>query len=139
MAGQGNLRVLIWLAAVAIFFSSCTRRIYIPVEQVRTERVHDSTLESRLRVDTIFARDCVVIRQAGDTLYHATYRERYKVRMKADTVYLERRDTVIQQQRETVPIETKSSGKWKGVALWAAALLMAVLAIGDILLRRRSH
>lgn len=111
---------------------SCTRKIYVPVENtvMRTDTVYSA----KLRVDSVIFRDSVAVIQKGDTVFLTRYRDRYRVREHTDTVY----QSVIDSVKVSVPypIERELT-RWDkvkmdagGIAIGAGtALLVAVIAL----------
>lgn len=111
---------------------SCTRKIYVPVENtvMRTDTVYSA----KLRVDSVIFRDSVAVKQKGDTVFLTRYRDRYRVREHTDTVY----QSVIDSVKVSVPypIERELT-RWEkvkmdagGIAIGAGtALLVAVIAL----------
>ncbi len=78
--------------------SSCTKRIYLPVENNVISR---DTLRSVLHThDSLIMRDSVIIIRSGDTLQNTIVRERWRVRTLHDTIRDIRRDTI--RLKETV-------------------------------------
>lgn len=59
---------------------SCTRKIYIPVQSVRTEYI------DRLLHDSIYIADSVNIRTVNDTVFSDKYRYIYKYRITRDSI-----------------------------------------------------
>lgn len=91
---------VLWLMG---FFSSCTRTMYVPVTSVQ----HDSiNLHTHSR-DSIVVRDSVTIRERGDTVWLERWRIEYRDRIRTDTAYIERRDSVA----VPYPVERKLSRK----------------------------
>lgn len=111
---------------------SCTRKIYVPVENtvMRTDTVYSA----KLRVDSVIFRDSVAVIQKGDTVFLTRYRDRYRVREHTDTVY----QSVIDSVKVSVPYPVERElTRWEkvkmdagGIAIGAGtALLVAVIAL----------
>ena len=111
---------------------SCTRKIYVPVENtvMRTDTVYSA----KLRVDSVIFRDSVAVKQKGDTVFLTRYRDRYRVREHTDTVY----QSVIDSVKISVPYPVERElTRWEkvkmdagGIAIGAGtALLVAVIAL----------
>lgn len=111
---------------------SCTRKIYVPVENtiMRTDTVYSS----KLRVDSVIFHDSVAVIQKGDTVFLTKYRDRYRVREHTDTVYRSVTDSV--KVSVPYPVERELT-RWEkakmdagGFAIGAGtALLVAVIAL----------
>lgn len=111
---------------------SCTRKIYVPVENtvMRTDTVYSA----KLRVDSVIFRDSVAVIQKGDTVFLTRYRDRYRVREHTDTVY----QSVIDSVKVSVPYPVERElTRWEKVKMDAGgfaigagtALLVAVIAL----------
>ena len=111
---------------------SCTRKIYVPVENtvMRTDTVYSA----KLRVDSVIFRDSVAVKQKGDTVFLTRYRDRYRVREHTDTVY----QSVIDSVKISVPYPVERElTRWEKVKMDAGgfafgagtALLVAVIAL----------
>lgn len=111
---------------------SCTRKIYVPVENtvMRTDTVYSA----KLRVDSVIFRDSVAVIQKGDTVFLTRYRDRYRVREHTDTVY----QSVIDSVKVSVPCPVERElTRWEKVKMDAGgfaigagtALLVAVIAL----------
>ena len=117
---------------ICIMLGSCTKRVYVPVENttVRTDTVYSA----KVRVDSVIFRDSIAVVQRGDTVFMTKYRDRYRVKERIDTVY----QSVIDSVKVSVPypVERKLT-RWEqtkmdfgGFALGGviAAVIVAVLA-----------
>lgn len=91
---------ILWLMG---FFSSCTRTMYVPITSVQ----HDSIYLHTHSRDSIVVRDSVTIREKGDTVWIERWRIEYRDRIRTDTAYIERRDSVA----VPYPVERKLSRK----------------------------
>ncbi len=129
-----NLGWVALLVCVAFALSGCARRVYVPVETVRTEVREDVRRE--------IARDSVVVREGvverGDTVLVWREKLRERVREMHDTVRVELRDTV------PVPYEVEARlGRWERVKMevggWALGIVV-LLAGGCVwLISRRGR
>ncbi len=127
-----DMRNFIILIVALVALCSCTRKIYVPVENtvMRTDTVYSA----KLRVDSVIFRDSVAVIQKGDTVFLTRYRDRYRVREHTDTVY----QSVIDSVKVSVPypIERELT-RWEKVKMDAGgfaigagtALLVAVIAL----------
>lgn len=117
-------------AVITLLFGSCTRKVYVPQETVRTE-YKDRVVEN-LRVDTVAMRDSVAVYVNGDTVRIVKYRERWRTRI------IERHDTIVSVKRDSirvpvpVPVE-KPLTKWQRVKQdfgeFAIAFICVALAV----------
>lgn len=115
-------------AAITLLFGSCTRKVYVPQETVRTE-YRDKVVEN-LRVDTVAMRDSVAVYVNGDTVRITKYRDRWRTRI------IEKHDTIVSVKRDSVavpyPVE-KPLTKWQRVKQdfgeFAIAFICVALAV----------
>lgn len=113
------------IIATILTLCSCTRTIYVP--QVSAER--DSIYLHTHTRDSIIVRDSVTIREKGDTVWLTHWRTEYRDRIRIDTAYIERRDSVA----VPYPVERKLSARERfymsagKVALPAAAVCAALI------------
>lgn len=112
---------------------------YVAVEKV-VERT-DTVREVRLLRDTAHVRDSVFLTQylRGDTMYVVKYKERveYRERVKRDTVYRSKRDSVavpVPYPVEVVKEVEKPLKWWQEGLMWIGALAMLV-AVGALVLK----
>lgn len=127
-----DMRNFIILIVALVALCSCTRKIYVPVENtvMRTDTVYSA----KLRVDSVIFRDSVAVIQKGDTVFLTRYRDRYRVREHTDTVY----QSVIDSVKVSVPYPVERElTRWEKVKMDAGgfaigagtALLVAVIAL----------
>lgn len=122
-----NYRIdFVIILAAAIFFGSCTRTVYHPVETVRTQ--HDTLRMVQQRTDSVYLRDSVEVVQKGDTVYKTRYRDRVRVRTLTDTLTR----TVIRNDTVAVPYPVERElSRWEqtkqhygGVAIVAVVVVL---------------
>lgn len=127
-----------WMAVAIIlmlvFCTSCKTIRYVPVETVRTDSIYLSKIER----DSIYFRDSVYVRDKGDTVIIYKDRYIYRYRTATDTIFVERRDSVM----VPMPVE-QSLSKWErvkmdcgGMAI-GACLLMALIIVGWLVYKRQ--
>lgn len=108
------------IIATILTLCSCTRTIYVPQVSVERDSIYLHT-HSR---DSIMVRDSVTIHEKGDTIWLTRWRTEYRDRIRIDTAYIERRDSVA----VPYPVERKLSARERfymsagKVALPAAAV-----------------
>lgn len=96
--------------AAALAFGGCTRKVYIPVETVSA--VHDTVRLNKFRTDTLILADSIVIERLADgSVSRREVRERRRLTLVRDTVYLSRRDTLRTTERMEVPVSRGPSLK----------------------------
>ena len=115
---------LLLLAAMAAA-SSCSPRI---IENIRYQR--DTTYVQQVKVDSVYRRDSVFIREKGDTviIYKERIRDRYVFRH--DTLRLVKVDSVAVERIKEVKVE-KPLSAWKTAKIeafwWLVASVLLLL------------
>lgn len=92
---------LLWLVG-------CKQIQYVPVESVRT----DSIYLTQIQKDSIYKYDSIYVRDKGDTVFVDRYKYMFVDKLKRDTMYLSRIDTI----RIPYPVE-KPLSKWEQLRL----------------------
>ena len=116
--------LLLYVLAV-LSLASCRQVRYVPLETVK----RDSVYLQQVKRDSIYRYDSVYIRDRGDTVEVVRYRYLFVDKLRRDTLYIERRDTV----GVPVPVE-KELTRWERVKLEAGGaaiggFLLALVAI----------
>lgn len=122
-----TLAVAVALWVLGLSLSGCSRTVYVPVETART----DTAWRSSARADSTYLMDSVVITldSRRDTVVRTEYRYRthWRERVRTDTVYRARTDSV----RVEVPVERELTAWQKGfisLGHGAAASIAMMLA-----------
>ena len=105
----------IWLI-LALTLVGC--RTYVPVETIRTE-YRD---RERIERDTVNVRDSINIYIKGDTVLADRWHTVYKERLRRDSIYIAKHDTVT-VTKEVIKVKKKTN--W--TATWVIAALTALL------------
>ena len=116
------------IAVLILCFMACkgTERI-VEVQTVKTE-YKDKVVEKR---DSIYVKDSTFVYVGGDTVYMYKYKNIYRDKIKTDTLYITKRDSVA----VPYPVEKKMS-YWEenllcfGKLFVVFILLAVVIAIG---------
>lgn len=114
------------VAALMLMFSACSPRI---IEHVQVQR--DTVKIVQRDSVRFYDRDSIFIREKGDTVYQYVEKWRWRDRVKVDTVYKVRVDSVTVERVKEVKVEQPLSGwrKWQIGAYWwllgAVVLLLA--------------
>lgn len=120
------------IIATMLTLCSCTRTIYVPVTSVQ----HDSIYLHTHSRDSIVVRDSVTIREKGDTVWLERWRIEYRDRIRTDTAYIERRDSIA----VPYPVERKLSRKerlYMSAGRVAVPLACAGIVLATIWIYRR--
>ena len=78
------------IAILAVMCLGCKSVQYVPVETVRT----DTCYVNKIRTDSVYVRDSVVVERGGDTIKVTSWRWRERYVTQHDTVYRSRTDSV---------------------------------------------
>jgi len=117
------LLLLLLTLIVAVVVCSCSPRV---VTQIHYQ--HDTTYIERQKIDSIFHRDSIYIKDHGDTvwIYKELWREKYKyVR---DTVAVVRVDSVAVEREKIVEVE-KPLTKWQSLKQRAFPWLLGLVSL----------
>jgi len=116
--------LLMWAAVLVLLLSSCSRRVYVPVETVRV----DTFVKTAVRVDSVRLTDSVYVseRTVGDTVYVVKTRTQWRDRLqlRVDTVYRSKTDTLT----KVVEVVVEKKAKRRKVWPW----LLGALAVGVV-------
>ena len=122
-----KLLLFVFIVLVLSCLTGCTGTRYITVETVKM----DTVLENHTVRDSIFVEqhDSIVLHTKGDTVtvdrWH--YRDRWRDRLKTDTVYISKRDTVFQAGEQLDTGEGLSW--WDEARIWIGnVVLLAAFA-----------
>lgn len=114
-------------AVITLLFGSCTRKVYVPQETVRTE-YKDRVVEA-VRVDTAIMRDSVAVYVNGDTVRITKYRDRWRTRI------IERHDTctVTKTDSVQVPVQVERKlTKWERTKMDAGGIAIGILGVAAL-------
>lgn len=131
-----TLAFILILCLVSVL-SGCKRIEYVqvPVETVRT----DTAYVSKVDRDSIYVRDSVIVREAGDTVRITKWRYVYKDRIVRDTVFRQRVDSIpeiVAVERELTRWE-KTKQEAGGVAIGVIGAAVVAWAVWLIVKMRK--
>lgn len=115
-----------WLIIMLLIPAICSCRSvkYVPVETVKTDSIYISNV---LR-DSIYRLDSIYIRDKGDTVWVEKYKYLFVDKLRHDTMYLSRTDSI----RVPYPVE-KELTRWQQMKLelggWAFGIIIAFVLI----------
>ena len=111
----GVLLALLLSVILLSLASSCSPRI---VEHIRYQ--HDTTYVVRRESVRFYDRDSIYIREKGDTVYKYVEKWRWRDRVRVDTFYRTRVDSVAVEHTKIVEVEKPLSWwrKWQIGAFW---------------------
>lgn len=117
--------LIVGFAILLVMVTSCSPRI---IETIRYQR--DTTYVQQVKVDSVYRRDSVFVREKGDTvfIYKERIRDRYVFRH--DTLRLVKVDSVAVERVKEVKVE-KPLSAWKtakiGAFWWLVAAVLLLL------------
>lgn len=119
------MRKILYITLAAIALTACTKRIYVPVESVRTEYVVQHTRDTLTRSDSVYVREWL----KGDTVMIEKWRERivYRSSVAKDTLIV--RDTIAYPYPVEVVKEVNKLTWWQRVKVNAFGWLLGALAL----------
>ena len=85
------------------------------------------------KIDSVFGRDSIFVREKGDTIYKYVERWRYRDRIIRDTVYRSKTDSVY-IDRVTTHEVAKPLAWWQKALMWTG--VVAMLAIAAVIIAR---
>ena len=115
------------IAVLAVMCLGCKSVQYVPVETVRT----DTCYVNKIRTDSVYVRDSVVVERGGDTIKVTAWRWRERYVVQRDTIYLSKTDSIA----VPYPVERKLT-LWKkmkqdigGIAIGAFIVVVSAVVI----------
>lgn len=115
--------LIVGFAILLVMVTSCSPRI---IETIRYQR--DTTYVQQVKVDSVYRRDSVFVREKGDTvfIYKERIRDRYVFRH--DTLRLVKVDSVAVERVKEVKVE-KPISAWKSAKIGAFWWLVAAVLL----------
>lgn len=115
------------IAVLAVMCIGCKSVQYVPVETVRT----DTCYVNKIRTDSVYVRDSVVVERGGDTIKVTAWRWRERYVVQRDTIYRSKTDSIA----VPYPVEHKLT-LWKkmkqdigGIAIGAFIVVVSAVVI----------
>lgn len=110
---------------------SCTKKIYVPVESVRTEYI------DRMQRDSIYVLDSVRIVERNDTIFNTKYKTTFRYRNVRDSIYIKDTIRVPFEVEKIVNVE-KALSFYQSICVKGFSFLVAaLLGIVAYLLRKK--
>lgn len=128
-----RIYIWIWIAIALLLLTSCRGIRYVPVETVRTDSLHITVHER----DSIHIHDSIYVRENGDTVFVDRWHTIYRDKLRTDTMYVSRTDSVLVQY----PVE-KELTKWQKVKMelggwvFGAIVLFSMVIVGWMVFKR---
>ena len=116
---------ILFVLAVLFLMAGCKQVQYVPVEKVRL----DSIYLTQIQRDSIYKYDSIYVRDKGDTVFVDRYRYLFVDKLRRDTMYISRIDTL----RVPYPVE-KELTRWQqfrldvgGYAIFAVVIVILIV------------
>lgn len=114
------MRNLICIALCLLLLQGCrTKLIYVLQESVRTEYI------DRIRTDSVYLHDSVIVKMKNDTVFFEKYRYLYKDRLVRDSVLIS--DSVRIPYPVEVEKEINRLSSFQSFQLWCGRILLLLL------------
>lgn len=114
------MRNLICIALCLLLLQGCrTKLIYVPQKSVRTEYI------DRIRTDSVYLHDSVIVKMKNDTVFFEKYRYLYKDRLVRDSVLIS--DSVRIPYPVEVEKEINRLSSFQSFQLWCGRILLLLL------------
>lgn len=121
--GEVKMKKLLILAVVIMMVGCKTVEYeYIPVETVRTDTVYIAHIVT----DSVYQHDSTYIKEKGDTVWYERWHTQYRDRLRIDTVYQARVDTIEKPYPVIKEVEKKLTKTQKGL-MWTGGLSLLAL------------
>lgn len=114
-------------AVAAVLLTACTTTKVVTVERVRT----DTLRITKQQRDSIYLHDSTYIREKGDTLLIERWHTQYRERLRIDTMYQSKVDSVPVAYPVTEYVEKQLSW-WQRTQMYAGDALLLLLLGGVI-------
>lgn len=115
------------MMAAALLLTACTTTKVVTVERVRTDTLR---LVKQQR-DSIYLHDSTYIREKGDTILIERWHTQYRDRLRIDTMYQSRVDSVPVAYPVEVEVERRLSW-WQRTQMYAGDAMLLLLLGGVI-------
>ncbi|WP_101690770.1 hypothetical protein [Dysgonomonas massiliensis] len=112
-------KIIAVLFVSALLFSCKTKYVEIPIEKIKTEIEY----RDKVKRDSIYTRDSIIIHSKGDTIWMEKYKTLYKEKLRIDSVEVEK----IVLQDKPVIVEKSKPYYPKWIVILA---IFGIVAIG---------
>ena len=123
MKFEGILLVIIAII-LCWALSSCKTTEYVSVETVRTDTVYIAHIVT----DSVYQHDSIYIHEKGDTVWYERWHTQYRDRLRIDTVYQARVDTIAKPYPVIKEVEKKLTKTQKGL-MWIGGLSLLAMFV----------
>ena len=121
--------------ALAVLLAGCKTREFVEVERI----LRDTTYITKELRDSVFLHDSVSVKERGDTVFVERWHMKFRERLRTDTVYRSRTDTVPVPYPVEKLVERQLTG-WQRLRLGlGSAVLIGLVGFVGWKLRRFLH
>ena len=119
------LGMVMAVAFLALLMCSCKTIEYVPV--IEKEVHHDSIYFTQVQRDSIWQHDSIMIKEKGDTVRIEKWHTKYIEKLRVDTTYIAKTDTVPVPYEVKVEVPAKISKTQKGLMMIGLLSIMAAI------------
>lgn len=119
------LGMLAAVAVLALLMCSCKSIEYVPVSEKEVH--HDSIYFTQLQRDSIWLHDSIRVEAKNDTIKIEKWHTKYIEKLRVDTTYIAKTDTVPVPYEVKVEIPAKISKTQKGLMMIGLLSIMAAI------------
>jgi len=113
------------VAVLALLMCSCKSIEYVPV--IEKEVHHDSIYFTQLQRDSIWLHDSIRVEAKNDTIKIEKWHTKYIEKLRVDTTYIAKTDTVPVPYEVKVEVPAKISKTQKGLMMIGLLSIMAAI------------
>ena len=113
------------VAVLALLMCSCKSIEYVPV--IEKEVHHDSIYFTQLQRDSIWLHDSIRVEAKNDTIKIEKWHTKYIEKLRVDTTYIAKTDTVPVPYEVKVEVPAKMSKTQKGLMMIGLLSIMAAI------------
>ena len=117
--------IVVGMVAVGLLMCSCKTVEYVPVIQHETH--HDSIYFTKVQKDSVWLHDSISIEANGDTVRIEKWHTKYIEKLRIDTTYIAKVDSIPVPYEVTKYVEKKLSKTQKVLMMIGIITLIAVI------------
>lgn len=117
--------IVVGMVAVGLLMCSCKTVEYVPVIQHETH--HDSIYFTQIQRDSIWQHDSILVKDKGDTVLIEKWHTKYIEKLRIDTTYIAKVDSIPVPYEVTKYVEKKLSKTQKVLMMIGIITLIAVI------------
>ena len=126
------LGILAAVAVLALLMCSCKSIEYVPVIEHHT----DSVYLTKVQRDSVYSHDSVYIKEKGDTVLIERWHTRYVEKLRIDTIYVAKIDSIPVPYEVTKYVERKLSKAQTTLMLIGLIAILAAVVSAVFWVRR---